>query len=82
MSTDPSQVQLSPEQQRILAEMADRSGKPWPAVFDEALVQYRAMSITNGGGRKPKAVFGSGRGLIVLADDFDAPLEDSRNYVE
>lgn len=28
--------------------------------------------------RRPK--FGSARGLIELADDFDAPLEDMREY--
>lgn len=30
--------------------------------------------------RKPK--FGSARGLIETADDFDAPLEDFREYME
>lgn len=32
--------------------------------------------------RKPKPQFGSARGLIKTADDFDAPLEDFREYMK
>lgn len=31
---------------------------------------------------KPKPHFGSARGLIKTADDFNAPLEDFREYME
>jgi prevent-host-death family protein len=31
---------------------------------------------------RPQPQFGSARGLIVLADDFDAPLDDFREYTE
>jgi prevent-host-death family protein len=31
-------------------------------------------------GVKPKPQFGSARGLIQMADDFDAPLEDFKEY--
>jgi prevent-host-death family protein len=31
---------------------------------------------------KPRPQFGSARGLIELADDFDAPLEDFKEYME
>jgi hypothetical protein len=82
MSTDPSQVRLSPEQQRFLADLADRIGKPWSAVFDEALGQYRVEFATNGGGDRPKAVFGAGKDLVTLADDFEDSLDDFREYVE
>ena len=82
MSTDPSQVRLSPEQQQFLADVADQAGKPWTIVFSEALGQYRLSHVPNGGGKTPKAEFGSGRGLVTLANDFDAPLEDFREYSE
>jgi antitoxin (DNA-binding transcriptional repressor) of toxin-antitoxin stability system len=30
--------------------------------------------------RKPRRQFGSAKGLIVMADDFDEPLEDFKEY--
>jgi antitoxin (DNA-binding transcriptional repressor) of toxin-antitoxin stability system len=33
-------------------------------------------------GRKPVPQFGSAKGLITMADDFDAPLEDFDEYAE
>jgi hypothetical protein len=82
MSTDPSQVELSLQQRRILAELADQAGKPWSDVLSEALGQYRLKCATNSVGAQPKVVFGSGKGLITLADDFAAALDDFRDYVE
>jgi antitoxin (DNA-binding transcriptional repressor) of toxin-antitoxin stability system len=29
----------------------------------------------------PRPTFGSARGLVTMADDFDAPLEDFRDYM-
>jgi hypothetical protein len=37
MATDPRQIQLTPEQQRQVALLADQSGKPWPDLLAEAL---------------------------------------------
>jgi len=31
---------------------------------------------------KPRRQFGSAKGLIVIADDFDEPLEDFKEYIE
>ena len=31
---------------------------------------------------KPHPVYGSGKGLMQIADDFDAPLEELRDYME
>jgi antitoxin (DNA-binding transcriptional repressor) of toxin-antitoxin stability system len=30
----------------------------------------------------PKPTFGSAKGLITMSDDFDAPIEDFREYME
>lgn len=30
---------------------------------------------------KPQPVFGSAKGLISMLDDFDAPLEDFKDYI-
>lgn len=31
---------------------------------------------------KPKPVFGSGKGMFIIPDDFDEPLEDFKEYME
>ena len=31
--------------------------------------------------KRPKAVFGSAKGLIAMSDDFDEPLEDFIDYM-
>ena len=31
---------------------------------------------------KPRPVFGSGKGLMWIADDFDEPLEELKEYIE
>lgn len=31
---------------------------------------------------KPRAQFGSAKGLITMSDDFDAPLEDFKEYTQ
>ncbi len=31
---------------------------------------------------KPRPVYGSGKGLMKIADDFDAPLEELKEYME
>ena len=33
-------------------------------------------------GPKPKPVFGSAKGLLRIADDFDAPLDDFAEYAK
>lgn len=41
MATDPSHIALSPTQQRMLAELADRTGLAWDEVFAAAIGGYR-----------------------------------------
>jgi prevent-host-death family protein len=31
---------------------------------------------------KPRAQFGSAKGLITMSDDFDAPLDDFKEYMQ
>jgi prevent-host-death family protein len=59
-------------------------------LVDEAVARGEDVILTDGGepvakivpisrARGPR-VFGSARGLIHIADDFDAPLDDFREY--
>jgi hypothetical protein len=40
MATDPSAVQLTPEQQALVAQLADASGENWSATLDQALGNF------------------------------------------
>lgn len=31
--------------------------------------------------QRPKPVFGSGKGMFIIPDDFDAPLDDLKEYM-
>jgi hypothetical protein len=48
MSVDPKTILLSDAQRKALAELSDKSGKPWPDVLSEALSAYRPKDETNG----------------------------------
>ena len=37
MTVKPEDIQLSPEQKRLIAEQANRNGKPWQSVLQEVL---------------------------------------------
>lgn len=58
-------------------------------LVDEAAARGEEVILTDGGepvarivpiSRGPR-VFGSARGLIRMAEDFDAPLDDFRDYM-
>lgn len=40
MATNPSDIQLNEAEKQLLATVADRSGKPWSEVFQDALAKY------------------------------------------
>lgn len=42
MAIDPRQIDLSPEQKRQLAELAEQTGRPWPQLLDAVLRTYQA----------------------------------------
>jgi hypothetical protein len=48
MSVDPKTISLNDAQRKALAELSDKSGKPWPQVLSEALSAYRPKAETNG----------------------------------
>jgi len=68
------------EAAKRLAELVDAAigGEDVFIVMDaERIVQL--VSVKQPGRRR---VAGSAKGLITMADDFDAPLEDFREYME
>lgn len=60
-----------------LAEAASRGEEVVITRGDQPAVRLVPAEPT-----KPRPRFGSARGKILMADDFDAPLEDFREYME
>ncbi len=48
MSVDPKTIALDDAQRKILAEVSDKWGRPWPEVFTNALSEYRPKPHQNG----------------------------------
>lgn len=44
MSVDPDTIALTDAQRRALAELSDKTGKPWPTVLSEALTDYQSQA--------------------------------------
>jgi len=68
------------EAAKRLAELVDAAigGEDVFIVMDDERV-VQLVSVKQAGRRR---VFGSAKGLITMSDDFDAPLEDFREYME
>ena len=45
------------------------------------LVEVEIRRKPEGQGRRGQRTFGSAKGLITMADEFDEPLEDFREYM-
>lgn len=44
MSVDPAQIELTDEQKRRVAELAERTGLPWADILSEALRHWRPQN--------------------------------------
>lgn len=72
MPISPDEIQLIPEQQQQLAELAQTEGRCWNEVFADAIRLYRL----NCESLPPiDRVPGNGRGKVWMSADFDAPLD-------
>jgi hypothetical protein len=47
MALDPKKIVLTPEQRQQLAELAERTGRPWAMVLSDALSAYRLRNSEN-----------------------------------
>jgi hypothetical protein len=80
MSVDPKTISLTDAQRRALAELSDKSGKPWPEVFTEALSAYRPSRRESQNGES----FGAAAERLGYVGCVEGPADLSTNpaYLE
>jgi hypothetical protein len=81
MSVDPKTILLTDSQRQTLAELSDKSGKPWAEVFTEALATYRPKQETNGNGRESFSQAANRLGLVGCVEG-PADLSTNPAYME
>jgi hypothetical protein len=81
MSIDPNSIALNDAQKQALAELSDRTGKPWAEVFSEALSGY-APKINSS--TKSGESFSSVAARLGLVGCTEGPtdLSTNRAYME
>jgi hypothetical protein len=85
MAVDPSDIQLTPEQQKWLAAISHESGKPWPIVFSEALARYRvedSLSTDSDGSQESFYDAAVRVGLLGSIDDAPPDLSTNPRHME
>jgi hypothetical protein len=81
MSVDPKTISLNDAQRKALAELSDKSGKPWPEVLTEALSTYRPRTETNGKNAESFAEAAARLGLVGCVEG-PADLSTNPAYME
>jgi len=82
MSISPDEITLTPEQRQHLALLAEKLGKPWDAVLEEALstIEHRVPSDTDNGETVLEAM--TRLGLLGSVKDAPPDLSTNPKYME
>ncbi len=79
-------IELNLEQKQQIAETAERAGRPWPEVLEDALRHYRAptASSQNGNGHRPRTLYEAlnDAGMIGMIKDAPPDLSTNPKYME
>lgn len=76
MSAHAVDLQQAPAQLSELVDEAARTGEVILTRSGQPVAKIVPFTPD-----RPRRTFGSARGLITVPDDFDAPLEDFRDYM-
>jgi len=84
MSIDPAQIHLDREHQKRLAELAEKTGRPWSDVLTEALSEYRRThSAEENGGSEESFYDAAARlGLIGCVKGRPSDLSSNPRHME
>jgi hypothetical protein len=83
MKIDPADIHLDAKQQRELAELSERSGRPWPDVLSEALSGYRSTHADKPDGGSEESFYdaASRLGLIGCIEGCPSDLSSNPRYM-
>jgi hypothetical protein len=84
MSIDFQQIQLGDDERKLLAALADQTGKPWGEILREALSLFRSKTVPRDeNGNEGRSLYDAlmGRGLIGCLDG-PADLSTNPKYME
>ncbi len=65
-----------------IVQELDRISEKEKFALRELLDKELAVSAKNGNASKKVSAFGWAKGRITISSDFDAPLEDFKDYIE
>ncbi len=65
----------------ILIQLSKLPEEKKKSVSDYIAFLIAQAEDENKGKVKPRPVFGSGKGMFIMAPDFDEPLEDFKEYM-
>lgn len=65
--------------EKKFAQLPEEKQKEVEHLIEELLQKVKQAAEAKAG--KPKPMFGSLKGMFVMADDFDEPLEDFKDYM-
>lgn len=76
-----TQIALSEAQEKLPDLVAAVAGGEEIVITVDGKPAAKMTPAAPATSEKPKRVFGSARGMIHMADDFDAPLDDFAEYM-
>ncbi|MEX2316938.1 MAG: hypothetical protein WD669_07290 [Pirellulales bacterium] len=85
MATNPHDIHLTPDEWKLLAELASSTGKPPEVVVSEALRSYEAQQLSSSeNGRQPETLFQrlDKKGLIGCIKGAPPDLSTNPKYME
>lgn len=81
MAVDPQEIALSAEQRRQLAELADRTGRPWPDLLAEAIESYRPQNGPSSAAKRG-SFYDAMKDIIGIVQGTPADLSTNPKHME
>ena len=82
MSISPDQIALSADQRERLARLADKTGKSWDAVLQEALASFEQATLARTTGSETVYEAMTRLGLLGSAEGGPADLSTNPEHLE
>lgn len=82
MSISPENISLTPDQQQLVARLAEQSGRPWNEVLQQALAPLEQTAPVKDGGKETVYEAMTRLGLLGCITDAPADLSTNPVYME